>query len=155
MTNESVLITLFIAAALAAALGALFWCASNRKNQRRQRELLDYLAGQNEELEKSLAAAARRSAALEICAADHARKIAWLETRVRRPQNARFEHAPEKVELALEKETPAPEKNGIGDRRRRVLRLAELGHDAPAIAARLGMMAGEVELIVKLNRAAV
>jgi C4-dicarboxylate-specific signal transduction histidine kinase len=124
------------------ACGLLSW-----KKQREQRALLEFLARQNEELEKTLTARLAESEEDRLKLADHARKIAWLETRVRKPQ-------PLGEEIG---ETEAPsardvQKSGITERRHRVLKLASLGQDAATIAATLGMMSGEVELIVKLGQ---
>ena len=45
----------------------------------------------------------------------------------------------------------APNKSSLLDQRNRVIRLAETGQDSSTIAATLGMVPGEVDLIVRLN----
>jgi hypothetical protein len=79
-------------------------------------------------------------------AGDNARRIAWLETRVR---STRRDAEP------VVKVTTAPAaKPTITERRHRVLTLARRGQDVTTIARTLGMNDGEVELMINLGRAA-
>ena len=117
------------------------------RSYRLHRELLEFLAKQNEDLEKSLAASRNMLETYSTRGADQSRRLAWLETRVRQPKTA-----PEEM---LDEETlnsPAAAKSTITERRHRVLTLASRGQDAGNIAATLGMLRGEVELIINLNR---
>lgn len=77
--------------------------------------------------------------------ADQSRRIAWLESRLRQPKAAREE---------VIDDTPAakPLPWNMTERRHHVLKLASRGQDRDKIAATLGMMPGEVELIINLNR---
>ena len=134
-------------AGLAFGLAGLAFGLVNWRGQRAQRELLEFLAKQNEDLEKALDEHRADGEEHRFQMIDHARKIAWLETRARRPQSAAAA-APEREVSAVAE----PDKLNIGERRHRVLKLAAMGQDAATIAAKLGMMAGEVELIIKLNR---
>ena len=76
-------------------------------------------------------------------AGEHARRIAWLESRIRNTQ-------PVKPLV----EAPAPQKITITERRHRVMSLAHRGQDVQTIASTLGMNHGEVELMINLGRAA-
>ncbi len=142
--------TLISVAALGVASLALLVAVLGRRRQRGERELIEFLGKQHEDLETALGECRSGFDADRLTLEDHARKIAWLEAKARRPQFA--------AEAALEKTLTAaaaaaePEKLNIGERRHRVLRLAAQGEDPSAIAARLGMMNGEVELIIKLNK---
>lgn len=75
---------------------------------------------------------------------DHSRRIAWLDAKVR--QSRAVSKASRKTASPEE-----PRKSNIGEQRTRVLKLAVLGQDARTIAATLGMMPGEVELILNLS----
>ena len=79
---------------------------------------------------------------------EQARRIAWLESRVRGPVTAPAE------EPVAEPSADVPAKPSITERRHRVLRLAQRGQDAKQIAATLGMNYGEVELMIGLHTAA-
>ena len=104
--------------------------------QKQIEDLLDALAKSKETLEKSTQ---RLS--------DQSRRIAWLETRVRQPKSKSDEVLDETVLI----ETP---KANMTERRHRVITLASRGQNAETIAAALGLLTGEVELIINLNRAA-
>ena len=79
-------------------------------------------------------------------AADQARRIAWLESRLRPNLTAA-------VPMASASE-PSNIKLNITERRHRVLSLARRGQDAGTIAATLGIPRGEVELMINLSKAA-
>jgi DNA-binding NarL/FixJ family response regulator len=76
-----------------------------------------------------------------------ASRIAWLESRIRQPKMPKEEAVPDVIEPIKSF------KSNITERRHRVLALASRGQSAEMIASTLGMMAGEVELIVKFNQA--
>ena len=82
--------------------------------------------------------------------ADNTRRIAWLETRVRQPKKAESDSAPETAETVSP--NAAPPVPNITERRHRVLSLSARGQNAESIAATLGMLKGEVELILSLNQ---
>ena len=116
------------------------------KNARKHRGLLEFLAKQNEELEESLAASRQIIETSSKRLSDQSRRIAWLDTRVRQPKLAKEEVLDDTVVDF------APKAN-MTERRHRVLTLAARGQDAEKIAATLGRMPGEVQLIINLNRA--
>jgi len=116
------------------------------------RELLEFNAKQTEELEKSLANSKELLEMSRQKANDQARRVAWLETRIRQPKLAKKE-ATEEQEVEIIEEKPVVNKANITERRHRVLTLASRGQSHETIASTLGMMPGEVELIINLNRA--
>lgn len=118
--------------------------------QRKNRSLIESTNKQIEELENSLAENKTIAEAASQRAADQSRRIAWLETRIRQPKLAKKDVLEE--ETLIEKSNAAPKAN-ITERRHRVLALAGSGQNAETIAATLGMLTGEVELIINLNRA--
>jgi hypothetical protein len=138
---------ILLAAAMVAAGGLLLGLAA-RKKQREHRELLEFLGRRNEEAEQSLDRLKAELEADRWKMADYARRIAWLETRIRKPAPPKSDDV---IESAVLTESEKP-KSDIAERRRRVLKLSSVGHDAESIAAALGMMRGEVELIIKLGR---
>lgn len=73
------------------------------------------------------------------------RRIVWLETRVRQPKLVGEEVVDDSAE---------PPKLNITERRHRVVTLAARGQSAESIAATIGMLPGEVELILSLDQAA-
>ncbi len=77
--------------------------------------------------------------------AEMSRRIVWLETRVRQPKLV----AEEVVDDSAE-----PPKLNITERRHRVVTLASRGQSTETIASTIGMMPGEVELILSLDQAA-
>jgi len=88
---------------------------------------------------------------LTVRVTDQARRVAWLESRVRsRATNANTEEKPE--EASVDAVTAA--KPTITERRHRVLTLARRGQDSKQIAEILGVPHGEVELIIGLSKAA-
>lgn len=143
--EQGILITAISTGALA-FFAACFCIYKQRKN----RELLEFAYRQLETLE-DLSAANRES--IEIAAqrvTDQARRIAWLESRLRQTKPAKMEIVREtnSVEPAA-----APKRLSITERRHRILSLARKGQNAETIAETLGMLPGEVELIINLNRA--
>ncbi|MFM9904749.1 MAG: DUF6115 domain-containing protein [Pyrinomonadaceae bacterium] len=74
-------------------------------------------------------------------------RVAWLETKIRQPKHNNSEVQPHTAIQETPKET-------MTERRHRVVALASRGQNADMIAMALGMLRGEVELIMNLNRAA-
>lgn len=116
------------------------------KKSRHHRGMLEFLAKQNEDLEENLAASRELIEKNAKRSADQSRRIAWLETRVRQPKHDEDEVLDDTI-LA-----PSAPKSNITERRHRVLSLASRGQSSENIASTLGMMRGEVELIINLSR---
>lgn len=112
------------------------------------KKLVDY-STQVAELQDSLESNQEQFEAVLQKNADAMRRIAWLETRVRQPAKA----VEKPAELEPERTVGGTFRPEIAERRRRVLTLAERGQRAETIAATLGMLSGEVELILNLSRA--
>lgn len=113
----------------------------------RSKKLVDALIAQVGELEHELREVNELNDAANLRAIDHARRIAWLETRVRKPEKHESQ--------GLSEEAVSPKKSNqenMTERRHRVLTLASRGQDAGSIAAALGMFIGEVDLIMRLGR---
>lgn len=98
-------------------------------------------------LEGDLEATSRDLDSATQRANEQARRIAWLEARVRGRATA-------KDEETLAPDARIEDKTNLTERRHRVLALARRGLDAAAVADSLGMPHGEVELIINLSRAA-
>ncbi|MCD9184955.1 MAG: hypothetical protein LUM44_00865 [Pyrinomonadaceae bacterium] len=126
-----------------------FFCWKKLNNHR---ELLEFNAKQTEELEKSLANSKELLEMSRQKVNDQARRVAWLETRIRQPKLAKKDVI-EEQEVEIIEEKTAVNKANITERRHRVLTLASRGQSPEIIASTLGMMPGEVELIINLNRA--
>lgn len=113
--------------------------------QRRSRRLVRASQEQIEELQSTL----KRLKETIDTNAEHvtemSRRLVWLDTRIRQPKLA-----PEEVVDDL---SEAPKLN-ITERRHRVVTLAARGQSPEAIATTIGMMPGEVELILSLDQAA-
>ncbi len=135
--------TILTGAGTFAALGICFY------RQRKNRELIEFTYKQMEALENSLAENKETLNAAAQRVADNARRVAWLESRLRQPKLTKIDVLEEPV-LIDKAETP---KSSIIERRRRVLALASHGQNTEAIASTLEMLPGEVELIINLNRA--
>jgi hypothetical protein len=73
------------------------------------------------------------------------RRIVWLETRIRQPKLVSEEVVDDSSE---------PPKLNITERRHRVVTLASRGQSPEMIASTIGMLPGEVELILSLDQAA-
>lgn len=133
-----------IGAALVGVLG-LGISLNCLKGYRKNRNLLEFSAGQIEELENELAENTKLLEQSKVRGADQARRIAWLETRIRKPEKVKKDVLSEEVLV----QTPV---SNITERRHRVLNLAARGQDAETIAATLGLLRGEVELIINIGR---
>lgn len=112
---------------------------------RRTNRTLDVSNGRIDELQETL----KRTREVIEKNAEHSdemsRRIVWLETRVRQPKLA----AEEVVDDSAE-----PPKLNMTERRHRVVTLASRGQSPDMIAATIGMLPGEVELILSLDQAA-
>jgi DNA-binding NarL/FixJ family response regulator len=133
----------------ALALGATGTIASLLiyRRLRAQRSLLEFVEQQVADLQETLG---KNKELLDTNAqrvTEQSRRIAWLETRIRTPKLA-AEVVPEEVGVA------EPVKLNMTERRHRVVKLAARGQNVEGIAATLGMLPGEVELIINLNQAA-
>lgn len=116
-------------------------------NNRKNRDLLEMAINRIEENEIEFEQS--REEMLEdwkLRAADQSRRIAWLETRIRKPEKVKNDI------LSQEVITPKTAEMNMTERRHRVLSLAARGQDAESISASLGMIKGEVELIMNLGR---
>lgn len=133
--------------AVAIALVSFIISLFRFRRQRKDRGLIDFVEKQIEDLEHLLT---RNKEAFDANAqrmAEQARRINWLETRVRQPKLV----SEDVVDDTAAGETP---KLNITERRHRVIKLTSRGQNVETIATALGMLPGEVELIVNLNKAA-
>jgi len=131
--------------AFAIALTAIFFALSMFKKTRSQRELLEFVEKQVEDLESVVAKSKETHENSAQRISEQSRRIAWLETRVRQPKQP--------TEVVVENSiVPEPQKLTMTERRHRVSMLAARGQSAETIAATLGMMPGEVELIMNLTQ---
>lgn len=112
---------------------------------RKSRRLVTACEEQMEEMQAAL----KRNKEIIDTNADHvsemSRRLVWLETRIRQPKLV--------AEEVIDDSSEAPKLN-ITERRHRVVTLAARGQSAEAIATTIGMMPGEVELILNLDQAA-
>lgn len=111
-----------------------------------QRGLLEFVEKQVGEIDDLITRSKEQLEANAQRVADQQRRIAWLETRIRTPKAA--------AEEPVVESNAEPVKMSITERRHRVIKLASRGQNIETIAATLGMLPGEVELIVNLNQSA-
>lgn len=124
------------------------------KNSKQNRGLLEYLGKQVEDLEGELADSRQKLETSTKRVSDQSRRVAWLETRVRQPQPRAAAAIKEEVVSSAPVLTVQP-KMSMTERRHQIITLAKRGQDAHKIASTLGMLPGEVELIINLNRVAI
>ncbi len=117
--------------------------SNNRKNGKLIEALIDHI----EDIETELAENKDLFEEMNDRATDNARRVAWLEARVRKPEKVNKDILSQK---ALNTNTAKP--LSMTERRHRVLTLCSRGQDAETIASNLGMFKGEVELIINLGR---
>lgn len=129
--------------AAAAAVVLLFQRA---RKMRQMMGLLEFAQNQIDELQDAIIAAKNLSDASNRRDSDQARRIAWLESKVRRPRPASDEVLDDAV-------VTQPSRLSMTERRHRVISLASRGNNADTIASSLGLFKGEVELILNLNKA--
>jgi len=118
------------------------------KIQSKNRELLDFAEKQIEDLQTTMT---RNRETFDLNAqrfAEQARRLAWVEQRVRQPKLVAEETVIEQTDIH---ETP---KMNITERRHLVMSLSQRGQDVVSISETLGMLPGEVELIINLNQMA-
>jgi len=142
--------TLFVVSLACAALSFVGMAISLVFVKRAHRDARDTLALALS-LEADNVAISKDLDTLTVRITDQARRVAWLESRVRsRAANASTEE--ESAEASID--TATATKPNITERRHRVLTLARRGQDAKQIAEILGVPHGEVELIIGLSKAA-
>lgn len=128
-------------------LGILFSLYGMRK-QRNLRELADFLGKRIEEQDESIGRQKEFWETNSQRLAEQSRRIAWLESRIRQPKLAGDE-------ILDDIPTAEPPKLNMTERRHRVISLSSRGQNVESIATALGMLTGEVELIVDMNQAAI
>lgn len=139
----------------ASVLGVLGMALICHRASRRNRELIEFLAKQNEDLDAALTLAKEHFEDGNRKLSDNARRIAWLETRFRKGTSVKSEISETTFASARPSAISGDSlRSNITERRHRVLALASRGQNAEKIASTLGMMPGEVELIINLNRVA-
>lgn len=129
-----------------ASLAAAAFCFYK---QRKNFALIEFAFKQVDDLETSLAASKEELEAVVQRATDQSCRVAWLETRIRQPKLAKKDILDEEL---LNEKSNVSAKSNITERRHRVLSLANIGQNAETIAETLGMLPGEVELIINLSR---
>jgi DNA-binding NarL/FixJ family response regulator len=115
--------------------------------QRRYSKLLAAAGNQANHLAESMANIRESSDQNSRRLSEQSRHIAWLETRIRQPKMLNDD-------ILNDQSIHETPKATMTERRHRVITLASRGQNAEMIAAALGMLQGEVELIMSLNRAA-
>lgn len=138
-------------AAIVFGITGLSFGSACLKRYRNCSVLFEVQADQLEELEKALTETRETLQATNSKLTDNVRRLAWLETRVRQPKQTEPETL---VDVINSNSQPVLQTTNITERRHRVLSLAARGQDPELIAATLGMMRGEVELIVNLHKTA-
>jgi C4-dicarboxylate-specific signal transduction histidine kinase len=114
----------------------------------RQRKSNRVAAAQQEQIEELQNTLKRTRETIESNAqlqAEMSRRLVWVETKIRQPKLA--------AEEVVDDTTEAPKLN-ITERRHQVVTLASRGQDPQTIASTIGMLPGEVELILSLDQAA-
>lgn len=111
------------------------------------RNLLEFSQNQINELQDTIVRSREANDTVNKRTSDQARRIAWLESRLRKP----LQNSDEVLNDNILTETS---KLSMTERRHRVVTLASRGKSADSIAASLGLFKGEVELILRLNQAA-
>lgn len=134
--------------AIAVSVAALAFAYRSSKKLQEQRALTEFTAGQIDDLQELLTVS-RESIDTNLQRVnEQSRRVAWLEARVRETKIAKSEAV---LEAPVVAETP---KLNITERRHRVITLASRGQNSETIANTLGMLPGEVELIIGLSQAA-
>ncbi len=148
MNLEFDLETQLAAAGMLFGIIAIMFSLFSVPKYRRAAESTGLLANQIADLEQVIARQKEFSETNSQRVTEQSRRIAWLESRVRQPKLAGEEILDDVVQL----ETP---KLNMTERRHRVISLATRGQNIESIANALGMLTGEVELIVDMNQAAI
>jgi DNA-binding NarL/FixJ family response regulator len=142
MDYAQVLILLALICASAAAVCCGLMIAADRRARRSAFRTRSAAAA----AEKRLAAAEKKLKMIAAQSSNQARRIAWLELRLRREKP---ESQPQAADEPVEAEDPS--QTSMTERRHRVLSLARRGMNSELIAETLGVPHGEVELIISLN----
>ena len=142
ISGEDLMIMIPVASGFIAVL-CFFWCIVLSFKLRAARKLAASLA---EQVTDEVAIFKDQLETATTQAADQARRIAWLESRMR-PNTVLQEQESKKA-------LPPTANLTVTERRHRVLSLARRGMSVNTIAAMLGEMPGEIELIINLSRAA-
>jgi len=127
---------------------ALAWAAY--KKSRECRSLLEFTEKQIQDLDDATAKTGETVGSALNRLSEQSRRVAWVESKIRKPQIKNDEVIDERIFTA----PAAAPKSNIVERRHRILSLAARGQSSETIASTLGMMPGEVELIINLNRPA-
>lgn len=141
---------ILVLAVSAVAAASLVVSSMSLSRYRNCRVVLEVYGEQTEELEKIVENQKQQIEKINTLNVEATRRIAWLEQKIRQPKAQSEIKAEEKVNEPI----ISTAKPTITERRHRVITLAERGQNAETIAATLGMLAGEVELILNLNRTA-
>lgn len=138
-------IVIFSIVGLAAAAGIALLIQRN-KRVKEMMGLLEFAQSQIDELQDAIIRTKEFHETAHRRDSDQARRIAWLESKIRKPRPT----SDEVLDDSVITEQP---KLSMTERRHRVITLASRGKNAEAIASSLGLFKGEVELILNLNKA--
>lgn len=138
-------IVLFSVFSLAIAAGMVLLVQRHRK-MKEMMGLLEFAQNQIDELQDAIIRTREFHETAHRRDSDQSRRIAWLESKIRKPRPT----SDEVLDDSVITEQP---KLSMTERRHRVITLASRGKSAEAIAASLGLFKGEVELILNLNKA--
>ena len=116
------------------------------KKMKEMMGLLEFAQNQIDELQDAIIRTKEFHETSHRRDSDQARRIAWLESKIRKPR-------PTSDEVLDDSVITDQPKLSMTERRHRVITLASRGKSADAIAASLGLFKGEVELILNLNKA--
>jgi DNA-binding NarL/FixJ family response regulator len=139
-------ITIFSVLTAVIVAGVVLAVMRNRR-MRELRDLLEFSQNQIDELHDAIIRTREAGETSQRRASDQARRIAWLESKIRKPKLS----PDEVLDDSVITETP---KLSMTERRHRVINLASRGKNVETIATSLGLFNGEVELILSLNKAA-
>ncbi|MCY7346117.1 MAG: hypothetical protein LH614_07825 [Pyrinomonadaceae bacterium] len=136
-----------IMSSIAVLLGVLaaVYARTAFKKSRDYCGLLEFLAQRIEDLEQTVTAVKDLNETGAQRISEQARRVAWLETRVRQPKLI-------EEDVLNDAQIEISTKSIITERRHRVLTLAARGQSVEEIAETLGMMHGEIQLIINLSR---
>lgn len=138
-------IVLFSIFSLTAA-AAIVLLIQRTKRMKEMMGLLEFAQNQIDELQDAIIRTKEMHETSHRRDSDQTRRIAWLESKVRKPRPT----SDEVLDDSVITEQP---KLSMTERRHRVISLAGRGKSSDAIASSLGLFKGEVELILNLNKA--
>jgi DNA-binding NarL/FixJ family response regulator len=142
LNNPQMMFLITMASGLMAALCLLICLTLAIKLRSLKKQFKAFAA----DVEANVADMEQTAESVSVSTADYARRIAWLESRVRSNKPAPKEDREEAAFVAAEP--------SLTERRHRVISLARRGYDVNTIASMLNEMPGEVELIIGLSKAA-